>query len=133
MLIIDNDTILRSRISLLFRDMGCKVFEYDNIVIAESVIKTFKPDIVFLSLAFDKISPWLPARIKEIHRCTVIVFSNVITTSDIVNYYSADEILVNPCSQADRLKLYFDRSVSEIRKRFTGGGNYAPMAEPPLQ
>ncbi|HBV95713.1 MAG: hypothetical protein JL50_10500 [Peptococcaceae bacterium BICA1-7] len=117
-LIIDNDTIMRNRLSSLFSDMGCKVFEYDNIVLAESIIKIFKPEIVFLALAFDKTSPGLLSRIKEIHRCTVILFSDVITKKDIISYYTADEILVNPCSQTDRLKLYFDKTVSEIRKDF---------------
>ncbi|MFZ5643724.1 MAG: hypothetical protein ACOY46_09055 [Bacillota bacterium] len=124
-LIIDNDTIMRNSLSSLFRDMGCKVFEYDNIVMAESVIKTFKPAIVFISLVFDKISPGLVNKIKEMYRCTVIVFSDVITKRDIARYCSADEILVNPCSQTDRLKLYFDKPVSEVRKSFTDGCNQA--------
>lgn len=127
-LIIDNDTIMRNSLSSLFRDMGCKVFEYENIVMAESVIKSFKPEIVFLALAFDKTSPGLLSRIKEMHQCTVIVFSDVITTNDIIKYSSADEILVNPCSQADRLKLYFDKPVSEIRKSFTDGRNFTSFA-----
>ncbi|MHB8157522.1 MAG: response regulator [Desulfocucumaceae bacterium] len=127
-LIIDNDTIIRNSLSSLFRDMGCKVFEYDSIVMAESVIKSFRPEIVFLALAFDNVSPGLLSRIKEIHHCTVIVFSDVITTNDIVMYSSADEILVNPCSQADRLKLYFDKPVSEIRKSFADGRNLTLFA-----
>ena len=122
-LIIDNDTIMRNSLSSLFQEMECKVFEYDNIVMAESVIKTFKPEIVFISLVFDKVSPGLVNRIKEMYHCTVIVFSDVITRRDIVRYYSADEILVNPCSQTDRLKLYFNKPVSEIRKSFTNGSN----------
>lgn len=127
-IIIDNDTIMRSSMSSLFRKMGCKVFESDNIVMAESVIKSFKPEIVFLSLVFDKISPGLLSRIKEVHHGTVIVFSDVITVKDIIRYSSADEILVNPCSQADRLKLYFHKPVSEIRKSFAGGCDPASFA-----
>ncbi|MCL6477668.1 MAG: hypothetical protein K6T65_04560 [Peptococcaceae bacterium] len=117
-LIIDYNTMQRNNLKLLLWKLGCSVYESDNDVNAEVVLKDKKPELIFLSVDCDKGSPGLFQKIKEMYNCTVIVYSNRITRTDIIKYASADEILVDPCSQFERLKLYLSKSAREIRKYF---------------
>lgn len=117
-LIIDNNTVLRNNLKLLLWKLGCSIYESDNDVNTEAIIKDNKPDLVFLSMDYDKTSPGWLQKIKGLHDCTVIVYSDRITRMDIIKYASADEILVDPCSQFERLKLYLCKSAREIRRYF---------------
>lgn len=117
-LIVDNNAVTRNNLKLQFWKLGCNIFESENNVNTEALIKDKKPELVFLSLDYDKTSPGLLQKIKGIHDCTVIVYADRITRMDIIKYASADEILLDPCSQFERLKLYFCKSTREIRKYF---------------
>lgn len=117
-LIIDNNTMTRNNLKVLIWKLGCNTYESDNDVNIEAIIKDKKPELVYLCLDFDRTSPGLLPKIKGMHDCTVIVYSNRITRMDIIKYSAADEILVDPCSQFERLKLYLCKSAREIRKYF---------------
>lgn len=117
-LIIDNNTEQRNSLKLLIWKLGCIVHESDNGYKAEAIIRDNRPELVLLSIDCDKVFNGLLQRIKNVYEGKVIVYSDRITRNDIIRYSAADEILLNPGSQIERLILYLYKSDGEMRKCF---------------
>lgn len=118
-LIVDKNVEQRNSLKVLIWKLGCIVYESDNDFKAEAILRDNRPEMVFLSMDYDKISTGLLQKIKRIYNCTVVVYSDRVTRNDIIRYSVADEILLNPGSQIERLQLYLCKSAGEMQKCFT--------------
>ncbi|KJS17775.1 MAG: hypothetical protein VR69_03275 [Peptococcaceae bacterium BRH_c4b] len=118
-LIIDYNHITRYNLKSSLWKIGCKVYESETESEAVTTIVTQNPGLVLLSLESGRPNVVeIIRKIKELHDCLLIVYSDTVTKDDLVECYSAsaDEILVNPCSQVERLFKYFSSSVPEVRR-----------------
>ncbi len=87
--------------------LQCSVHEFDRESEAMSHIITQRPKIIFVSLEFAKLNGFdFLNKVKELHDCTLIVYTDKISRQDLdlCIEASVDQVLLNPCDQMDRLR-----------------------------
>ncbi|MCL6610838.1 MAG: response regulator [Peptococcaceae bacterium] len=119
-LIIDQSLFMRITIKVLLWNKGFNILEADSQTKAVTVTVNNKPGLILMSLEFAKQNRMKLVRtLKNLHRCPVIVYSDVITKADVISSFTAsvDDILLSPLQQRERLFRYFTHTPSQIRRR----------------
>ncbi len=118
-IIIDRSKYVRELLKLLFTKNNCKVYEADDEIKAVAVTANQKPQIIMMSLSFDRHNNFsLVKKLKNLNRCTVIAYSDTVSRSDVVAGFVAtvDDILLKPWQQQERLFKYFIFSPGDVRR-----------------
>ena len=132
---------------ILLLGKNCEIFEADEESMAVTMIVNKKPSFILLSLGFAKQNKMKFVKtLKNIHKCPVIIYANSITKEDVLQSFSAnaDDILLKPLQQGERLGRYFLLAPGEIRKyymsnhrrrelEFNNGKGWNPSTEVPVR
>ncbi|MFZ5634003.1 MAG: hypothetical protein ACOY40_14260 [Bacillota bacterium] len=106
-LIIDSNSTSRYKLKLCLWKLGCMVYESGEKAEIITFIVLHKPKIVFISLAFIKEYSFdLLYKIKELNDCLLVVYTDEISKTDLMCCIEAsvDRVLLDPCSQFERLQ-----------------------------
>ncbi|MFZ5596219.1 MAG: response regulator [Bacillota bacterium] len=120
-IIIDQSNFMRTTIKILLFSKGCDIYEADEETKAVSLTANKKPGLILMSLGFAKLNRMkLVNTLKNLHKCPVILYSNIITREDVILSYksSADDVLLKPLQQCDRMVRYFLLTPSEVRRHY---------------
>jgi CheY-like chemotaxis protein len=121
---------MREILKLLFTRNNFTVYEADDEIKAVAVTANQKPQIILMSLSFDRHNKFsLVKKLKAMNRCIVIAYSDTIYRNDVVAGFIAtiDDILLKPWQQQERLFKYFLLSPVEIRQGILyPQGKFAP-------
>lgn len=123
LLIIDYSLFMRATIKVLLWEKGVNILEADNQTKAVTIAVNTRPSLILMSMQFAKQNRMKFIRtLKNLHRCPVIIYGDIITRSDVISGFTAsvDDILLNPLQQKERLALYFNYSPSQVRRKQTG-------------
>lgn len=123
-IIIDQSLFMRTTIKILLLNKGCDIFEADEESKAVTMTVNKKPTFILMSLGFAKQNKMRFVKtLKNLHRCPVIIYSNVVTREDIAASFiaSADDLILRPLQQGDRLIRYLLLSPVDIRRYYLNG------------
>jgi len=123
-IIIDQSLFMRTTIKILLLSKGCDIFEADEESKAVTMTVNKKPTFILMSLGFAKQNKMRFVKtLKNLHRCPVIIYSNVVTREDIAASFiaSADDLILRPLQQGDRLIRYLVLSPVDIRRYYLNG------------
>jgi PleD family two-component response regulator len=145
--IIDHSLFMRTTIKILLLSKGCDIFEADEESKAVTMTVNKRPALILMSLGFAKQNKMKFVKtLKNLHKCPVILYANDITKEDVIQSFSAsaDDIVLKPLQQGDRLGRYFLLAPGEIRKyymanerrkdlEFNSGKGWNPSTEAPVR
>lgn len=106
-LIIDEDSTVRYNLKLVLWKLGCMTYESGKIDEVIAFIVTKKPEKIFISLYTVKADNFaILHKIKELHDCLLIVYSDEILQDDLAYCINAsvDDVILNPEAQLERLR-----------------------------
>ncbi|GBF32981.1 hypothetical protein DCCM_2078 [Desulfocucumis palustris] len=106
-LIIDNGSEIIYNLKLVLWNLGCMIYESGKEDESITYIVTKKPEIIFISLDTAKTDDFaLLHKIRELHDCLLIVYSNGISREELEHCINAsvNEVLLNPEAQLERLR-----------------------------
>lgn len=132
-IIIDESLFMRTTIRLLLERKGCLIYEADEELKAVTMTVHKKPELILMSLGFAKQNKMKFVKVlKNIHKCPVIIYANSVTKEDVVQSFSAsaDDFLLKPLQQGERLGRYFFLNSTDIRKFYLNGAFIIEKKDP---
>lgn len=145
--IIDHSLFMRTTMRILLLGKNCEIFEADEESKAVTMTVNKRPSFILMSLGFAKQNKMKFVKtLKNIYKCPVIIYANTITREDILQSFSAsaDDIILKPLQQGERLSRYFILTPGEIRRyylsshrrkelEFSNGKGWNPSQEAPVR
>ena len=145
--IIDHSLFMRTTMRILLLSKDCEIFEADEESLAVTMTVNKKPSFILMSLGFAKQNKMKFVKtLKNIHKCPIIIYANAITKDEVLQSFSAsaDDILLKPLQQGERLGNYFLLAPGEIRRQymsshrrreleFNNGKGWNPSTEAPVR
>ncbi|MHB8156230.1 MAG: response regulator [Desulfocucumaceae bacterium] len=118
-IIIDHSLFMRTTIKILLASKGCDTYEADEETKAVTITVNKKPNYILMSMGFAKQNKMKFVKtLKKLHKCPIIIYANVLTKEDVLQIFksTADDVLLKPLQQGERLNSYFVLTPADIRK-----------------